>query len=118
VEEPVKKAFDFAADLAKQLITLSTGIITITIAFSKDFLPSTVTADTKRWAMCAWYAFLVSIVCGVWSLMALTGTLEPKAGTNNNLSIRGANVTLPASLQILSFLVGLLLTIVFATAAF
>ena len=118
MDESLKKAFDFAADLAKQLITLATGIITITITFAKDFLPRGATPDAKRWAMCAWYAFLISIVCGVWTLMALTGTLEQKTGTTRPISIRGANVTMPAALQILFFLAGLLLTIAFAAGAF
>jgi hypothetical protein len=38
MDERVKKAFDFAADLAKQLITLATGLIALTITFSKDFI--------------------------------------------------------------------------------
>ena len=118
MDEPLKKAFDFAADLAKQLITLATGIITITITFAKDFLPREATPDAKRWAMCAWCAFLISIVCGVWMLMALTGTLDQKPGKSYPISTRGSNVTIPAALQVLFFLAGLLLTIVFAMIAF
>ncbi|KQT20825.1 hypothetical protein ASG31_16700 [Chryseobacterium sp. Leaf404] len=38
VNEQEKKAFDFAADTVKQLITLATGIIALTITFSKDIL--------------------------------------------------------------------------------
>ena len=118
MDEFRNKAFDFAADLAKQLITLATGIITITITFAKDFLPRGAAPAAKLWAMCAWYAFLISIVCGVWMLMALTGTLDQKPGQSYPISIRGSNVTIPATLQILFFLAGLLLTIVFAMIAF
>jgi hypothetical protein len=118
VDEQLKKAFDFAADLAKQLITLATAIITITITFAKDFLPSAATPQIKGWAMFAWYAFLLSIVCGVWTLMALTGTLDQRSGRPSPVSIRGTNVVIPASLQIVFFLAGLLLTILFARLAF
>ena len=31
-----KKAFDFAADITKQWITLAAAIITLTVTFSKD----------------------------------------------------------------------------------
>jgi hypothetical protein len=34
--EREKRAFDFASDLTKQLITLSTSIVTVTFLFSKD----------------------------------------------------------------------------------
>ncbi len=104
--------------ISKQLITLATGIIAITITFAKDFLPQTATASTKQWAVYAWYAFLASVVCGIWTLMALTGTLDQKAAKTCPISIRGRNVVLPASLQILLFLVGMVLTIVFAKLAF
>jgi|SRR5215469_11935329 len=118
MDESLKKAFDFAADLAKQLITLSTGIVTVTITFAKDFLPKEATLEAKRWAIFAWYAFFASIVCGVWTLMALTGTLDQKPGNTIRISIRGGNVVVPASLQILLFLSGMLLAIFFAKQAF
>jgi hypothetical protein len=53
-EERLKKAFDFSADLTKQLITLATAIITLTITFSKDFLrqpnaaPKGIALDAKQ----------------------------------------------------------------------
>lgn len=114
MDESLKKAFDFAADLAKQLITLATGIVTITITFSKDFLSQPPTPVEKTLAMFAWFAFLFSIVCGILTLMALTGTLDQRPGTACPISIQGSNVRIPARLQILSFLAGLILTIAFA----
>jgi hypothetical protein len=38
MDEQNKKAFDFAADLTKQLVTLSTSIVTLTLLFSKDLM--------------------------------------------------------------------------------
>jgi hypothetical protein len=71
MDEQSKKAFDFAADLTKQLITLSTSIVTLTLLFSKDVLE-------PRWlAVAVWVVFLISIICGLMALMALTGTLAP-----------------------------------------
>jgi hypothetical protein len=118
LDEALKKAFDFAADLAKQLLTLATAIITLTITFAKDFLPLAASPETKRWALYAWCAFLLSIICGVWTLMALTGTLDQRPGQTCRVSIRGANVVVPAASQIILFLAGLILTVVFARLSF
>jgi hypothetical protein len=76
MEENQKKAFDFAADTTKQLITIATAIITLTITFSKDIIGG---ADNgpKAWLIGAWAVFILSIIFGVGTLMTLTGTLQP-----------------------------------------
>ena len=74
MEEQKKKSFDFAADVAKQLIALATGIVTLTITFSKDVLGGVEDAH-KGCLLWAWIAFLCSITFGVLTLMALTGNL-------------------------------------------
>ena len=56
------------------------------------------------------------MVSGVWTLLALTGTLEPEA-EDTEASIRGRNVTLPSLLQIVSFLIGLGFTVWFGIRA-
>jgi len=118
-----KKAFDFTADLTKQLITLSTGIVTLTLLLSKDL------GGPKLLAAFAWSCFLISTLCGLWALMALTGTLAPLTSTstpkenqgppkadsnieNASLTI-GSNVRTPSTLQIGAFGVAILLTLVF-----
>ena len=116
MDERLKKAFDFAQDSTKQIITLATAIITVTITFSKDFIGS-VPPHARGFALASWLCFLVSVFFGLWTLLALTGTLEPVAGSSSKPSIRGKNVTLPSALQILTFFVGLLLTVVFGLKA-
>src|ERR1039458_2916871 len=74
MDEKDKKAFDFAADLTKQPITLATGTIALTITFSKDFLQKT-PARARLWALGAWGVLLASVVFGIWTMMALTGSL-------------------------------------------
>jgi hypothetical protein len=119
MEEQKKFAFEFARDTVHQFITLATGIIALTITFSKDFI-GTVHPDVRVLAIVAWGLFLSSIFFGLWALMALTGTLVALTGTleatrdlGTKLSIRGRNITIPASLQIVLFFLGLLFTIVF-----
>jgi ketosteroid isomerase-like protein len=77
LDESTKKAFDLASDSTKQLITLSTGILALTITFGKDVYQGFPTA-TKDILMDAWIGYLVSIVFGIFVLFALTGTVEPK----------------------------------------
>ena len=116
INEAAKKAFDFASETTKQILRLSTGIIALTITFSKDFVHQ-VPAKAVTFLVWAWLAYLLSILFGIWTLMALTGTLQPKADAANPPRIWGSNVTRPASFQILSFLVGLALTICFGISS-
>lgn len=108
-----EKAFDFAADLTKLLITLSTGVLALTITFREK-----VAAETAHdWAVVtAWVLFLASALAGVWTLMALTGELERLNG-NQPPSIRGRNVTIPSLIQIIFFVSGFGLVVWFGAQA-
>jgi len=116
MEEQTKFAFEFARDTVRQFITLATGIIALTITFSKDFIGS-VPEDIRAFALISWVLFLVSILFGLWALMALTGTLGMKVEESTELSIRKRNVTIPAAFQIPSFFLGLVFVIVFGIKA-
>lgn len=72
MDESTKKAFDFAADITKQLITVASAIVTVTVTFSKD-----TPAEARSWAYTAWGFFIVSILCGFATLQSLTGQLQP-----------------------------------------
>jgi hypothetical protein len=119
MDERQKKAFDFAADLTKQLITLSTGIVTITLLLSKDLIG-------PRWlAVAAWTFYLLSTVFGLWALMALTGTLAPlkknpaqPAGAGHREFEIGRNVRIPSILQVSAFGIATLLTLGYVFVAF
>ncbi|HEX7286538.1 MAG TPA: hypothetical protein VF532_10165 [Candidatus Angelobacter sp.] len=118
MEERIKKAFDFAADLTKQLITLATGMIALTISFQKEILGGHLDGGAKSMMKAAWALYIFSLFCGIWMLMALTGSLEPKSTQENYVpSIRGANAVLPSVLQILAFLTALVLTALAAAAS-
>lgn len=95
--EPQKKAFDFAADATKQLITLSSGIIALTVTFSKDILyPAPGDNGTAQAAaqgrpgvlVAAWIFYLLSIILGVLTLQALTGALSTAAPSINSPTVR------------------------------
>ena len=117
MDDRSQKAFDFAGDSTKQLITLSTGVLALTITFSKDIIGG----DPGKLSIIlfvAWGVYLLSIVFGMWTLLALTGNLEPSNRNDRDTppSIRTPNVTLPSILQIGTFLLATFLTVVFGVA--
>ena len=117
MDERQKAAFTLVQDTTKQFIALSTGIIALTITFGRDFL-NNVPADSRILAYLAWVAFLASIVFGLWTLLALTGTLEPaESDTETRLSIRQSNIKIPSALQIVTFLIAIGLTVAFGWSA-
>lgn len=116
MDDQRQKAFDFCSELTKQLLTLSTGIIAITVTFSKDVFGS-MAATSNSWMIGSWVSYVASILFGVWTLMALTGTLEPAPDQQVDASIRGANVRIPSLFQILLFLTGISCTVVYAVKA-
>jgi hypothetical protein len=106
-----EKSFEFASDASKQMITLSTGIIALSVTLLKDVLNDPAARTwTLEWA---WLAFGVSVFFGVWFLLALTGSLGSRGIKDEQLSIYGSNATLPMFGQLITFLVGLGLTIAF-----
>jgi len=114
MEEQLRKAFDFAQEATKQLITLSTGIIALTIAFLKDVV-KTAPPSAADYLYAGWFLYLVSIICGLITLLSLTGQLggdKPASPSIYSLDIR-----IPSALQIVTFLTGLTLTIVFGVKA-
>lgn len=74
-DERIKKSYDFAADLSKQMITLSTAIITLCVAFTDKVFTSEAAQANSIWLMWSLGVFVVSISVGVFHLMGLTGQL-------------------------------------------
>jgi|HubBroStandDraft_4_1064222.scaffolds.fasta_scaffold05277_6 hypothetical protein len=114
-EERLKKAFDFSADLTKQLIALATGIIALTITFSHEFLQAPQAAH-RGFAMWGWYLLLASVVFGIMTLSALTGNLDA-ADKTKPLTIYAPNVVACSVMQFATFGGGLLMTILFAAGS-
>lgn len=102
-------AFTLAADSAKEIVKYSTAILTVTITFAKD----TLLADRKTVPWClgtAWMFYLLSILGGLWTLLALTGQLASASSTPGTLF--APNIQIPGLLMVLSFVLGLVLTVV------
>lgn len=99
------KAFDLAQDGAKQLLTISAGIIVITITFFSDFGAHAMFA-AKILMVIAWGLYLISIVAGIGVLYSLAGNLQ-----NDKLDIYLDPVRIFSIGQFLIFLLALVLTI-------
>jgi hypothetical protein len=115
MDERVKLGFEFAKEIATQLITLSTGFLALTITFTKELLAA-VPSGARGWLLGAWLLHFIAICCGVWSLLALTGTLMPVTPDARPLEALtlGTNVRLPFWFQIISFALGTALMVVYA----
>lgn len=113
MDDRTKAAFDSIRDSTKQMITLATGVLALTVTFAKDFI------GQAHWGRelvhFAWYAFLLSAAAGVWVLLAVSGSLGNGADALTHRDAYGLNIRLPALVQVLSFATGLALAVVFGT---
>jgi hypothetical protein len=107
-----EKAFSFAQETTKQQITLSTGVMALTLTFLKDAAEK----GASRTALeVSWVLFVVSILAGVKTLMCLTGNLErPNSSTD---SIYSSNIRGFAGAQTLTFLAALVCMVVYGFSA-
>jgi hypothetical protein len=114
------KAFDFASDTIKQMIALATAVVTVTISFAKDVLgglsngtPTLLFgAGSQDVLGASWGFYLISVLFGIVTIMALTGQLrQPQPDPYR------PTVTIPAILQSIAFFVGTVLIVVVGLAA-
>lgn len=81
-EQRITKSFDFAADVTKQLIALSTAIISLCVAFTDKIFSSSDAQSHSTALLIALLLFVTSIIFGIITLMALAGHLgKPKHNT-------------------------------------
>jgi len=114
-----------AADFTKQVITLSTGVITLTVTFLEKIIQPTagVSRPVPVTMFSAWVFFGIAVIAGVATLGAIAGTLEALDRQQNKMPLSdvqnvavaalgsGANVIWPARVMAICFLLGMLCTI-------
>jgi hypothetical protein len=101
-------AIQSAADLAKEIITLATGVLALTLTFAQQ-LAKAPSRSTLRFMAACWVLYFISIMCGVMCLMALTGSLS---SVPQVLTPRTPWAQFPSAVQVLSFAAATLLLIV------
>jgi hypothetical protein len=111
VAEGREQAFEFAQETTKQLITLATGTIALTITFLKDLAQAAPDWSLYLLAL-GWLGYLVSVVCGVMTLQLLTGAVRDPDAT-----VDAPDLASMAKWQFLAFVLGTTLTVLFGVAA-
>lgn len=108
-----KLAVTQASDSVKQVITLSTVILTFTISFSTDITKDAV-AEDQRWLYATWICLAVAVVFGVLALLAITG----QVGTyKDNPDVYAGPTKFTAGGQMVFFGAALVLLVVFGVFA-
>lgn len=121
----VTKSFDFAADVTKQLIALSTAIISLCVAFTDKIFSSDVAQSYSDWLLTSLIFFVVSIVLGIATLMALAGHLgnpQNEKQTDNPQHttpspIYKGNVRVFSILQMVTFIIAIIIAVVYVFKA-
>lgn len=108
-------AFGFALETSKQLLTLATALIGVTVALLGS-LKRVASAHALSYLHDAWISAGLSVVLGVITFMALTGHLGRGNAPTPNVIYSG-NVRWACGLQFLTFLAALAFTILFGIAA-
>jgi len=102
-EKQAEKTYDYAAETTKQVLALSTGILTVTITFSGQFASTAATPRTMLVVLgVAWFFYFVSIFFGLQVLAAITSAFasgEPQ-------TIWDTRVPKAAASQLISFFLG------------
>ena len=114
-----------ALDTTKQVITLSTGVIALTLTFLEKIVQPQ--ADAARHVPTAlkysWIGFGLAIVFAIWTLLAITGTMnavdrKTRGGTLTSaqahaadLLADGTNVRIPALAMLACFALSIALVI-------
>jgi hypothetical protein len=114
-----------AADMTKQIITLSTGVIALTVTFLEKITQVTVGASRSvPWTLfTAWISFGLAILLAIVTLGAVTGSLDALDRKLNGLLTSdtqdaaidalcsGSNIRFPANAMCAFFFVGMAFTI-------
>ena len=105
------KGLDRAYETTKQVITLSTGIIALTVTFAKEFKVSDTDLSVPLSLKISWLLYCAALVFGVWTLMAITGTLDELDRGGEEANRGRTNIRIPAGVMILAFVGGVVTTI-------
>ncbi|MEO1154671.1 MAG: hypothetical protein AAFX59_12505 [Pseudomonadota bacterium] len=107
---------DAAADTTKQILTLATAIIGLTVTFLDKFRGSAAAGETAPietlWQIeFSWIAFGTVIFFGLWTLLAITGEVDKAKLEKRTPTAMNLNVRLPAFLTIIGFAAGMVFVI-------
>lgn len=97
--------------LTSQLITVAAGLLAFTVTFAEKFTPKDNPIEPPTALKISWVCFVVSIVFGFWTLMALNGTMNQLDRGQAETNPQRWNIRLPAFGMFLVFLAGIIFLI-------
>jgi hypothetical protein len=102
-----------AADTAKQIIALSTGVIALTVTFLEKLVSTGVGGHIPiPWALkVSWILYGLSLLFGLFTLMAITGVTNEAVTTGATPDAMRKSIVGPAVLMVISFLAAIAFTI-------
>lgn len=112
----ITKSFDFAADVTKQLIALSTAIISLCVAFTDKIFTSDVAQSHSLSLLVSLGLFVLSIIFGILTLMALAGHLGMPT-TGEGSPIYKGNVRVFSMGQMLIFIAAIVMAMIYVWSA-
>jgi hypothetical protein len=115
LDDQAKQAFTAVSDWTKQILTLSTGIVTLTIAFA-DKIFGALSTPEKAFLYSGWVIYAIAILAGVMVLGALAGALG-KTSDLKAEDVYGWNVRLFAMIQLGGFFFGTVALVIFGFLA-
>lgn len=120
-KERIKLSFSFAGDVVKQLIALSTAIVTLCVALTDKLFSSEAAQSHSIWLLVALGLFVLSILFGLLTMMAMTGTLgKPKKAEDTDVNkgtIYQGNIRSLMLCQLATFFLAIILAVVFIVVA-
>jgi hypothetical protein len=109
MDEQAKASLATASESVKQFITLASAILGFEVTFAKDFLAN-LTITPRVIAGLSWVCLLLSVVAGVFVLLALTGNLASRYAFERD-TVYKWNVRFFSGWQIGLFIAGLFFTL-------
>lgn len=113
-----ERAFDVVVDITKQVLTLSTGVVALSVTFLTD-VASDASAAARFVLASSWISFILAVALGIMTLMAAAG-VQREAGADGapEPSIDAPNLRLLGAWQLIAFALGLLLMLVAGIMSF
>jgi hypothetical protein len=116
-----------ASEVAKQIITLSTGVITVTIAFFEKIQGSTKNPCVHDLIVGSWFAFVLTICAAIATLQGVTTSLDHLDQIENGEKLApvapaklpsayDGSVRWPAIIMIALFTIAVILTVLAGAA--
>jgi hypothetical protein len=106
------KAVEISVSWSRLIVTLSTGAIIFTSIFRDSFVPTGQDLDIPNLLISIWSIFGVSTIMGIMFLGSLTAALTKN---EKNIDLYGSVTQVIGIIQVISFLIGIILLIVFVS---